>query len=239
MLLDMHERQVGAAMTAQLPLLAATDVEVLTGEGSTSTNGPARGTAEHPAVPASCVGTDATPAPQPSVIGLDLSLTGTGMSDGETTWLIRSTGKKADDLPTRTGRLRKIRAEVITRCEGAEMVVVEGPTYMTSTGHMHDRSGLWWLVVMALQHRGISVAEVSPPTLKKYATGRGNAKKGEIVEAATRRLPHVQTGGDDNRADALWLHAMGLDHLTGLNVVPEAHRVALTAVRWPALRGDS
>jgi Holliday junction resolvasome RuvABC endonuclease subunit len=177
------------------------------------------------------------PAPHPLLIGLDLSLAGTGMSDGEKTWLIRSAGKKNDDLATRTARLRKIRAEVITRCEGAGLVVIEGPTYMTSTGHMHDRSGLWWLVVMALQHRGIGVVEVSPPTLKKYATGRGNAKKGELIEAATRRFPHVETGGDDNRADALWLHAMGLDHLTGLHVVPEANRVTLAAVRWPAVRG--
>jgi crossover junction endodeoxyribonuclease RuvC len=173
--------------------------------------------------------------PTPQVLGLDLSLTGTGMSDGDRTWLIRSAGKKDDSLATRTARLRKIRAEVVMHCEGAQLVVVEGPSYGTNSGHMHDRSGLWWLVVQALAHRGIAVAEVAPATLKKYATGKGNGPKGAMIESAARRLPNVATCGDDNRADALWLHAIGLDHLSGLYVVPDSHRVALKSVRWPTI----
>lgn len=171
----------------------------------------------------------------PLVIGLDLSLTGTGMSDGRTTWLIKSKGKADDGLPERQARLRKLRAEVITHCEAARLVVIEGPAYASQSGHAHDRGGLWWLVVMALGHRGIPVAEVPPTTLKKYATGKGSGPKGAMVDAAARRLPDVITGGDDNRADALWAHQMGLDHLTGLHVVPEAHRVTLDVVRWPAV----
>lgn len=171
----------------------------------------------------------------PRVIGLDLSLTATGLSDGESTRLIKSKGKAGDGLPQRQARLRKLRAEVITHCEGAALVVIEGPAYASQSGHAHDRGGLWWLVVMALGHRGIPVAEVPPATLKKYATGKGSGPKGAMLEAATRRLPHVHTGGDDNAADALWLHAMGLDHLTGLHVVPDAHRVTLDVVRWPAV----
>jgi Holliday junction resolvasome RuvABC endonuclease subunit len=177
----------------------------------------------------------AVPPTIPLLIGLDLSLTGTGMSDGDRTWLIRSAGKKDDDLAKRIVRLRKIRAEVVMHCEGVQLVVVEGPSYGTNSGHMHDRSGLWWLVVQALAHRGIAVAEVAPATLKAYATGKGNGPKGAMIEAAARRLPHIETGGDDNRADAVWLHMMGVDHLTGRSVVPESHRVRMAAVRWPVV----
>jgi crossover junction endodeoxyribonuclease RuvC len=185
--------------------------------------------------PAGRVRGEQRPAGAPLIVGLDLSLTGTGMSDGDTTWLIRSSGKKDDDLPKRQARLRKLRAQVITRCDGAGLVVIEGPSYGTSSGHMHDRSGLWWLVVQALAYRNITVVEVAPATLKKYATGKGNGPKGAVIEAAARRLPDIETGGDDNRADALWLHAMGRDHLTGLYVVPESHRIALKSVRWPVM----
>jgi crossover junction endodeoxyribonuclease RuvC len=175
------------------------------------------------------------PSPVPLCIGLDLSLTDTGMSGGRTTWSVCSKGKATDGLPERQARLRKLRAEIIGYCENADLVVIEGPAFGSKTGHMHDRSGLWWLVVSALSHRGIAVAEVAPTTVKKYATGKGNGPKGAMVDAASRRLPQVITAGNDNRADALWLHAMGLDHLTGQTVVPESHRVALTAVRWPAV----
>ena len=81
----------------------------------------------------------------------------------------------------------------------------------------------------------VPVAEVAPACLKRYATGKGNAAKGLVIEATTRRLPHVDTAGDDNRCDAAWLAAMGLEHLTGVSVVPELHRTALAAVRWPGV----
>lgn len=222
--------------STQLPLDAASVVAVgPQGEGgSAATSAPARGTAGGTAAPAPGVGVVPASAPHLRILGLDLSLSATGMSDGTTTWLVRSTGKKDDNLAARTARLRTLRAEVISHCDSADLVVVEGPTYMTSTGHMHDRSGLWWLVLMALQHRGIAVAEVSPPAVKLYATGKGNAKKGLVIEAAATRYPEVEIGGDDNRADALWLHAMGLDQLTGRHVVPESHRRALVKVGWPA-----
>src|SRR4051812_37436278 len=62
----------------------------------------------------------------PRVIGADLSLTATGMSDGRSTWTVRSTGKEGASLYERDGRLRQIRAEVLSHCENATLVVIEG-----------------------------------------------------------------------------------------------------------------
>jgi Holliday junction resolvasome RuvABC endonuclease subunit len=172
-----------------------------------------------------------------TVIGLDLSLTSTGMSDGATTWLITSKGHKGDDLAHRGSRLRQLRTQVLDQAAQADLVVIEGPSLgQARQGGQHDRAGLWWQVIDALQSLGVAVAEVPPATLKRYATGKGNANKGQMIEATTRRAPDVDTAGDDNRCDAFWLAALGHDHL-GQPVIdiPAAHRAALDAVRWPGL----
>ncbi len=50
---------------------------------------------------------------------------------------------------------------------------------------------------------GIEHPSVHTATLKKFATGKGNADKGAMVEEARKRFgPDLE---DDNEADALWL----------------------------------
>ena len=60
--------------------------------------------------------------------------------------------------------------------------------------------------------RGIEHAAVHSGTLKKFATGHGNAKKPEMVQAAQKLKPGVT---DDNEADALWLLEFGRQRLVG------------------------
>lgn len=176
--------------------------------------------------------------PQPTVLGIDLSLTATGMSDGKYTWDVRSKGTEGATLlerAERLGRLRdKITSHIIYADVGVDLVVIEQPAFSRQNGHMHDRSGLWWLVVDWTVFHGIPVVEVSPTALKKYATGSGAAKKSAVIDATARRFPDVYTGGgDDNRCDALWLAAMGIDRLGGGSVVPAAQRAVLDKVAWP------
>jgi crossover junction endodeoxyribonuclease RuvC len=172
------------------------------------------------------------------VLGIDLSLTATGISDGCATWLVKSKGTADATLSERSWRLTELRDaitdHIISADVGADLVVIEQPAFSRQNGHMHDRSGLWWLVVDWTVSNGIPVVEVSPTALKKYATGSGAAKKSAVVDATARRFPEVYTGGgDDNRCDALWLSAMGIDHLCGDSVVPAAQRAVLDKVAWP------
>ena len=62
------------------------------------------------------------------------------------------------------------------------------------------------MVIDELMSAGHLVAEVPPPTLKKYALGKGVGDKGAMVDAAARRLPHWATGGQNDAVDALWLY---------------------------------
>ena len=67
------------------------------------------------------------------------------------------------------------------------------------------------LQALCLQHK-IEYKGVSVQAIKKHATGRGNAKKDEMVMAATLAFPKVNVL-DDNHADALWLYDYALHKL--------------------------
>jgi len=167
------------------------------------------------------------------IIGLDLSLssTGVGCSLGWTE-LIRVTAPAG----FRFSRLRRIKAAVMEHARGADLVVVEGPSFASKsgsqTGH-HERAGLWWFVMDAVDGAGLRWLEVPPTSLKKYATGKGNAGKDEVLAAAVRRFPAVEVRGNDE-ADALWLAAIGADLLGDPMVeMPAANRAALAKLSLP------
>src|SRR5690606_1478975 len=99
-------------------------------------------------------------------------------------------------------------------------------------------TGVQTCALPIFDNESIPYAIVSPTSLKKYVTGRGNASKDEVLAAAIRRWPDAAINGNDE-ADAYALRAMGLDHL-GHPVadVPKTHRDALAKVAWPEVTGD-
>ena len=178
------------------------------------------------------------------VIGLDLSLTATGFAliEDDTITVRTITSKPhGDSLADRQARLHNLVADLLLAhlpIDPIDLVVIEQPAFSRTTGHHHDRSGLWWLVVDAIwgwREEITPMAEVSPTTLKKYATGKGNAAKDTVLLATARRFPHVDLR-DNNMADALWLAAMGARHLgSPIDDMPKAHLAAMDAVRWPVI----
>lgn len=188
------------------------------------------------------------------VVGLDLSLTSSGVamvapvdglgltclplrvtSKAPTTARSASTGKPTPPtLGQRAARLERIADSVLSYCIGADLVVVEQPAYSRTAGSMHDRSGLWWLVVSQLLRQSIPVAEVAPTARAKYATGNGGAGKDHVLASVVRRYADVEVSGNDE-ADALVLAAMGARHL-GRPLeerIPATHLTAMTKVVWP------
>lgn len=170
------------------------------------------------------------------VIGLDLSLTATGVAiidDGRVeVHTIRSSAKADASIAERVKRLDRIRWEVDGLLTAPTLVVIEGPSFGQSRqGGEHLRAGLWWRIASA---RPTITAEVPPATLKKYLTGRGNAGKDEVLLAVARRFPDVDVR-DNNMADALGLAAMGARHLGSPleAALPQANLAAMAAVRWP------
>lgn len=171
------------------------------------------------------------------IVGLDLSLTATGLAfitdAGVHTCRLSSKGKTDASLYSRAERLTKLARDIVDACLGADLIVVEGPSLaVKSQAGTFDRSGLWWLVVSQLQYT--RVAEVPPSTLKRFATGKGNASKDEVLAAVVRRYIDVCSPADNNEADALVCADMGAHYLgRGLVELPKALAEAVDKVRWP------
>jgi crossover junction endodeoxyribonuclease RuvC len=173
------------------------------------------------------------------IIALDLSLTGTGIAR------VNSESVRAETVkcPKLLGNERL--HFILDRCiragvPGADLFVIEGAAYGQQGGQRghHERAGLWWLVAHSLWCANIPYVVVTPSARAKYATGRGNAPKAEVMAAAIRRYGHLVEMADDNQCDAVILGAMAADHYgQPLAKVPALNVTALDKVEWPELEG--
>lgn len=198
------------------------------------------------------------------VLGIDPSLTRTAVADitvkpgKPASWTVHSLptkGARDDTLTQRRDRLVRISDwvwETITEPPGItpdeyvrpDLILIEAPALNQTSGSRHDRSGLWWLIVERFifrpeyRHHGDvpAVIEVTPQSLKKYATGKGNAGKDEVMLAAARRYAGSPEMFDNNdECDAFILACMGARHLGAPqeDSLPKAHLAAMDAVAWP------
>lgn len=181
------------------------------------------------------------------VVGVDLSLTSTGLCHIDAGAIVslgnvRSKGRRGDTWQDREKRLYALLNEVVEWVEARDpdLVVIEAPSYGSQHGAQHDRSGLWWMVNMALVSDGYATAKVAPQARAKYGTGAGNSKK-DVVFAFVKEIYQPLTSeriSNDDIADAVILSAMGARHLghpVELVEPSEAVLASLTGVLWPAV----
>lgn len=191
--------------------------------------GPGMGAAGATGVPAAEARTAIT------VLGLDLSLTATGAAGnaggGWATTIKPPTKLRGHE------RMGHLVSEIFEKyLDGVDVVAVEGPSYGSQSGQAghHERAGLWWIVTYRLWQRFTPTVVIPPSSLKKYATGKGNAGKDEMLSACVRRFDAFT--GDNNAADATWLVAATADHFGApMIAMPAANRAALDAIVWPDL----
>lgn len=159
------------------------------------------------------------------VAGLDLSMTATGVArtepDGSVLTCVVKPSNRGDF------RLPEIADRVLSLVAGFELVLIEEWLVRSQsapiTGMVHG------VVREGLIRAGTPYSTVPPATLKKYATGRGNADKTAMAVAAYRRAGLEFE--DDNQCDAWWLWVMARD-LTGDSVLdlPKLQREAISKV---------
>lgn len=164
------------------------------------------------------------------VIGLDLSITATGIALADGTTRTIATKTKGD------ARLTEISIEIAKAAsdDDVALVVIEElpPIRANSLGLIGMVQGVVRLLLMELN---IPYALMPPASLKKYATGRGNATKPDMRMALFQRAQLDLR--DDNQVDAWWLRAAGLDHLGApLVQLPAAQAAALNNINWPAVK---
>lgn len=158
------------------------------------------------------------------VVGLDLSLTGTGIADVHgLARVLKTTG--LDGM----GRIEYIRRAILDILTPAvDAVFIEGYSF-GSQWNLAQLGELGGVVKLTIWTVGIVYYTIAPNTLKKYATGNGRASKEEVVANARERLGYQ--GYDNNAADALWLRALGRAYLGDpIVTLPKAHTVALNGI---------
>ena len=77
----------------------------------------------------------------------------------------------------------------------------------TGTQAAHVYGGLLGVLLLELHDGPYCIDGWNVGTIKKTATGKGNASKPMMVRAAVQRWGHVK---DDNEADALWVALLTL-----------------------------
>jgi len=163
----------------------------------------------------------------PAVLGIDPSLAATGIAlpDGGLT-LAGGAAALGDE------RLRSIYDVVVSAAtlQRAQLAMIEDlPTHAHGAGKTAMVQGV---VRLALLQTGVPYALVVPATLKKFATGSGNAGKPDLRMALYKRTGVDER--DDNLVDAAWLRFAGLDWLGHPPVdLPKTQRAALAKITWP------
>ena len=183
----------------------------------------------------------------PVVVGIDPSLTGTGIASSNG-WVDVTGYKRARTKdpgitqlphPERIAAMRNLVDSVYYSVGNPKLVVMELPAVSRSGGGAHERGWLWWQLYSRLTTAGFPVALMAPNARALYATGKGNAAKGAVIDAVSRRFPAWTTDGNDNAADAVTLMAAGRDWLGHpITDLPKTHRAALDKAVWPTLTGD-
>ncbi|ADX31929.1 RuvC-like Holliday junction resolvase [Tsukamurella phage TPA2] len=158
----------------------------------------------------------------PIVVGVDPSLTATGLCvlnvaepafmddpapgyDARTLTVPSKSSKTWHDLYL---RIHGVAQTINDAVDYADVIVMEQPAFASRTGKQHDRSWLWGEVYTRFADRNIPVLTARPQDRCLYATGKGNAKKEEVMAATIRRYTEIDIP-NNNVADAVIFAALG------------------------------
>lgn len=161
------------------------------------------------------------------VIGIDPSLSATGIATPHETYTIPTKAGDRDRLAVIYTAIRV----AATPIDPVDLAVIEDlPTHAHGAGLTGMAQGV---VRLALIESEVPFAVVTAASLKKFATGRGNATKADMRMELFKRTDLDLR--DDNEVDAWWLRQIGL-HLTDHPdriTLPATHLAALTKVKTP------
>ena len=136
-----------------------------------------------------------------TILALDIATkTGWCTKDAHGTWNLKALRDESAGmrLIRFKGKLREIIPSNGITFIAFEMSV---GAHQAATNVQSELIGVMKLICL---EEGIEFSSYPPSSIKKFATGKGNANKDAMVNAAQELLGMV--GDDDNEADAMWIY---------------------------------
>jgi len=162
-------------------------------------------------------------------IGLDLSLSSTGISCGDLLDTISSVQKGVE-------RLQEVRDKIIALVSEIDnpIILVEGYSFGSRNSQAHSIGELGGVVRLSLYERSVPFVEIPPTVRAKFATGKGNAGKNEVMSSISARTGIVFSGkGSDDKCDAWILEEIGRTKYSSPRTQwPLENLKALEKVNW-------
>lgn len=144
------------------------------------------------------------------VLGIDPSTLATGLALPNGSFTTIAPTSKADENAQRLHELYSTLRTVVSHMEidvaVMEDVMATGGPQAIARKRLSELRGVF---LLALFEFCIPVVDIHPTSLKKYATGNGNAQKHDIVKEAKNQGARVH---NDNEADAHFLKKIGDDY---------------------------
>jgi crossover junction endodeoxyribonuclease RuvC len=166
-------------------------------------------------------------AREPLIVGIDLSLCATGWATSAgAAGVLEPKGLRG------MARVTWILDRIDTLTEHADLTVIEGYAFGAKGSAVFDIAELGGVVRFHLYDHKRAYCDVPPSCLKKFATGKGNAKKEDVLVAAVKQLGYE--GSNHNVSDALFLLEMATVHYTG-TAKNQAQREAIGKIGWPVI----
>ena len=139
-----------------------------------------------------------------NILGIDLSLTSTGISVNGETGTITTQAKGAE-------RLSIISLAILDAVidNSIEIVAIEGYSFASRNSQAFSIGELGGVVRTRLWERNIPFVDIPPTCRAKFATGRGNAAKTEVMSSISAKTGIIFAGkGADDMCDAWILEEM-------------------------------
>lgn len=149
------------------------------------------------------------------VLGLDQSFTKSGIvildNDEMVHFELYKTDKK-EDIYKRTWDITQ-HVKNLSRTQKIDVVSIEGLAYAMKGNATRDLAGLQFSIITTLRYiENIRVEIIPPNTVKKIATGKGNAKKEKLLECLPKDIHKRfldfgvrKTTGITDLTDAYWI----------------------------------
>lgn len=127
-------------------------------------------------------------------VGIDPS-TKTGLAIIDKQGNVINTQDVATKVKEDPQRFSDIAEKIMDELEPNDIITIEGFSYGSKGKGVSFQYGLGWIIRHMLLEKGFNYKEVPPTSVKKFATGKGNTKKDEMV------LPIFKKWGFEHSSD--------------------------------------